>query len=318
MSKFSTALAGLVLCVACAIPAQADPSDISGMAKLGPQSFVTVTDAKAKSEKPRFHVLTLDAKGVHYLPVSIDSWLPDATQDDKLTRSRDLEAICQVPGQPNTYFALESGYWKKSGGRAFVVRFEHHPLQGWQAIVEDIFQPLPQPASGETEDAQQIEGAAAVRDGEETTFLLLGLRGNKETPGQLILGQLDKDLKFKELARHEIDLRPFTNNGRSCSDLALQPVAPNKYLVLFAAANDHGDLGPFYSSICRVGTLEIKPQGVNLDLDAEPHEIYRLDGLKVEAICPSLPSDDQPQLFIGTDDESFAPVFRALPIAPEE
>ena len=56
-SKFSLALCTTVLALGLAVPALADPADISGMTNLNQNAIITVSDVKTKSDKPRLHIL---------------------------------------------------------------------------------------------------------------------------------------------------------------------------------------------------------------------------------------------------------------------
>ncbi|MGM9991347.1 MAG: hypothetical protein ACI376_00630 [Candidatus Bruticola sp.] len=308
-SKLSLTLCSAALLFSLSAPAIADPSDISGMANLNQNSLVTVSDVKAKSEKPRLHILQVkDDKGVKFQPIEVLAW--DINGDNSVQKASDLEAICQVPGRPYHFYAFESGYWKGGAGRAFELEIGHDPYVGWMARVVNVFHPFPEPEDGTTADHLQIEGCAALQDGQQNTYIFLGLRGDSDHPGQLVVKRLEGDV-LTEIERKDIDLRSFFKGGRSCSDLNLQPMGVNKFRVLSVGTIDKGDLGPFDSVICEVGTIELQNKGYKLSMHNKPIDKYRFSGLKVESLCGYF--GENANLCIGTDDEAYQVVFRPLP-----
>ncbi|MBQ7501543.1 hypothetical protein IJT93_02345 [bacterium] len=315
MSKFSNFICSASVLAALALPAfpaWADgdrPSNISGLESFGPEAIIVVTDAKTKSQEPRVSVMTVGEKGNKYMPVTIEQWSVD---DPKAQAASDIESICEVPGEPGHFYAFESGYWKDGSGRAFKIHVNHHPFKGWIGQVEQVVYPFAKPAGGTTSDHEQIEGSAAIKDGDGVLYFLLGLRGSPEHPGQLVVSRLDGD-KVVEVERHKLDLRNFLN-GRSCSDLMLCPTSqPNEFDILSSGCIDSSDLGPFSSVICKVGTLEIAKSGYKLKM-TDPQLMYIIDGLKVEALCPTPVTIEGSHISIGTDSENFEPIFRPLPI----
>lgn len=312
-SKFSLALCSTVLALGLAVPALADPADISGMTNLNQNAIITVSDVKTKSDKPRLHILQVkEDKGAKFLPIEITAW--DVDGNSSAQKASDLEAICQVPGRPYHFYAFESGYWKGGSGRAFEIEVGHDPYSGWIARVVNVFNPFPMPADGMTPDHLQIEGCAALQDGQQNTYIFLGLRGDSDHPGQLVVTRLENN-KLVELERTNIDLREFLNGGRSCSDLNFQPNGENRFRILSVGTTDEGDLGPFDSVICEVGTVELKDKGYKLSMRKEPVQNYRISGLKVESLCSYF--GENSDLCIGTDDEAFHVVFRPLSRLPE-
>ncbi|MGM9998669.1 MAG: hypothetical protein ACI38Q_04665 [Candidatus Bruticola sp.] len=309
MSKFSLAICSAALACILATPALADPSDISGMTNFNQNSIVTISDVKAKSEKPRLHILHIkEEKGTTFLPIEVSAW--DISGDSSVQRASDLEAICQVPGRPYHFYTFESGYWKGGAGRAFELEVGHDPYSGWIARVVNVFYPFPEPQDGTTADHLQIEGCASLQDGQQNTYIFLGLRGDSDHPGQLVVGRLEGSV-FTEIERKNIDLRSFFNGGRSCSDLNLQPMGINKFRILSVGTIDKGDLGPFDSVICEIGTVELQDKGYKLSMHKKPIEKYRINGLKVESLCSYF--GENSDLCIGTDDEAYHVVFRPLP-----
>lgn len=314
MFKFSKFLCSASVLAALALPvlpAAADedtPANISGMESFGPEAIIVVNDAKAKSQEPRVSIMTVSEKGNKFMPVLIEQWSVD---DPKAQPASDLESVCEVPGEPGHFYAFESGYWKDGSGRAFKIHVNHHPFKGWIGEVEQVVYPFAKPSDGTTSDHEQIEGSAAIKDGDGTVYFLLGLRGSAQEPGQLVISRLDGD-KVVEVERHKLDLRKFLK-GRSCSDLLLAPTHPNEFDVLSSGCIDSSDVGPFSSVICKVASLEITQNGYKLKM-VEPELLYSVDGLKVEALCPTPITIEGSHISIGTDSESYEPIFRPMPI----
>lgn len=312
MSKFSAIVSGLILLSGLSVPAIAKdgPDDLSGIAPFHDRTMVTVCDAKAKSEKPRLHLVTLSAKGASYIPVEIEYWSPD--HQEEVQRASDLEAICQVPGKAGSFYAFESGYWKGGSGRAFEIAIHHDPERGWVGDVVRVFHPFAKPADGTTAGHLQIEGATAFQDGAGQQYLFLGLRGDENNAGQLVIEKLT-DGEVSETERHSIDLHDLVPEGRSCSELMLLQSADNEYSIICSGCVDSSDVGPFTSTVCDLGTVEILENGYRLSLKEKPVELAHIDGFKVESL--TIVYDDQGRRYIcvGTDDESFAPIFRLLP-----
>ncbi len=298
----------LLFSLAC-LPVQAAKhvQDVSGIAHYDGGRFLAVSDTKAHNPKPRLWMGTITGDKCRFKPVPIEGW------ETMHTRSSDLEGICAVPDSSNIFLVTESGYFKGQGGRVFRLSINaedrSHPI----ARCLDYFRPFPIPEDGgpayRTPDHLQIEGIEALPHPQGGYVLLLGLRGNGDNPSALVYGHL-KDGQFQELGRTPIDLRHIIEGCRSCSDLHLIKSDGDTYRVLSVATTDPGELGPFTSAICEVGTFDGKALTFT---PCEPKVIQRVPGFKVEALgrTPEIVSGSE--LLIGSDDEGYGGIVRPLP-----
>ncbi len=300
----------LLFSLAC-VPVQAakQVKDVSGIAHFDSERFLIVSDTKAHNPKPRLWMGTLEDEKCRFKAVPVEGW------ETIRARSNDLEGICALPGSSDRFLVTESGYFKGQGGRIFCLSINaedsNHPV----AQCLDYFRPFPIPEDGgpvyRTPDHLQIEGIEALPHPQGGYILLLGLRGNSANPSALVYGHL-KDGHFQELGRSPIDLRHIIEGCRSCSDLHLVKSDDNTYRVLSVATTDPGELGPFTSAICEVGTFD----GKSLTFTpCEPKVIQRVPGLKVEALGQTPEIITGSELIIGSDDEGYGGAVRPLPSA---
>lgn len=282
--------------------AQADGLDeISGAEYFDSNSVVIVSDAKRASEKPRLYMAVFTKNKTRYIPVPVSGWETSGTRPD------DLEAICDVPGEPGYYYAAESGFFQGQGGRIFRLHVFKDDDGEYRATSEGSFLPFPlaEPEYS-TPSRLQIEGMEALAHPKTGEILLLGLRGSAKHPGTLLWGQL-RDGKFIIAGHCSIDLRTVIQ-GRSISDLHLVENHGN-YDVLSVATADPGDNGPFESAICLVGSFD--PVKL-MFTPCEPKVIHHLDGLKIEAVGSTPEFIKNSHMFYGTDDEAFGGFIRPL------
>lgn len=294
MKKFAPLLALLLL--AQPARAQSGPTEFSGMASFGDRDLLVVSDAKADSPAPRVGLLNLAWKRPVVQGVVVDDWKGDPASD--------LEACCPVPGTTDEFYLAESGWWKGRFGRVFRMKVTHDPARGWVGTVLSSFQPFPAPADGETPSPLQIEGIGAFQD-----VVVLGLRGGKGQPGRLVWGRPTAD-GFQKEGEQEFSLDAIVPGGRSCGDLLLVPDFGQRgsWGVYSVAATDPGDLGPFRSAVVRIGRIRRSSfQAV------PPAVVWRLDGLKVEALAPTPEGIEGSGFCIGTDDENYGGIWRPLP-----
>lgn len=289
-----------------AAPALAQgPAEFSGMARFGPHRLLVISDAKADSPEARLGILSLAGKSPRMLPVEVEDWGDG--------RASDLEACCPVPGTDDEFLLAESGWWKGRGGRLFRVKLAHHPDRGWTGRLLSVCQPLPVPAEGSTPSPLQVEGIGAVVDPQGRLFVVLGLRGGPEGPGSLIWGTWDQEA-FVQAGQCDVSTHAEVATSRSCADLQLVPEG-DAYRVLTVASTDPSDQGPFRSAIVEVGRF--LPRAEGFAFQKSPNRVlWRLEGLKVEALAPTPEALEGSQFCIGTDDESYGGIFRPLPALP--
>jgi len=289
-----------------ATPALAQgPAEFSGMARFGAHRLLVISDAKADSPEARLGILSLEGKAPRMLPVEVEDWGDG--------RASDLEACCPVPGTDDEFLLAESGWWKGRGGRLFRMKLVHHPDRGWTGQVLSVCRPLPVPSDGSTPSALQIEGMGAILDPQGRLFVVLGLRGGPEGPGSLLWGTLDQET-FLLAGKRDFSAHAEVPKSRSCADLQLVEEG-DAFRVLTVVSTDPSDRGPFRSAVLDVGFFV--PQADGFAFRHAPNRVlWRLEGLKVEALAPTPEALEGSQFCIGTDDESFGGIFRPLPALP--
>lgn len=297
---------GAALFLGALAPASAQLPDFSGMTDYSDNAVLVVSDTKANSRAFRVGIYAMDERGNRLQPVNFANWGTAGT-----TPASDLEAVCRVPGTSDQFFVAESGYYKGESGRIFRVRISCHNSEGWIGEVVSSFNPFPAPTSGSTASARQIEGMDAVALGQNCLFVL-GLRGDAQTPSTLQFATLDAQGNFQLTQSYPLDLRSFIPNCRSCTELKLVPTSSGTFDVIVTAATDPGDNGPFTSTICKVGVVKVQGSQYKYTSSA-PLELYRLDGLKVESFTFTPKYVENSTFSVGTDDESYGSIFRALP-----
>lgn len=296
------ALSGAFLLSLATAGAQAQGvREVSGAERLDQNSVVIVNDTKRDMEQPRLHIAVFSKTSTRYIPVPVTGW------ETLNARSDDLEAICCIPDEPGYYYAAESGFFKGSGGRIFRLHIYKDEEGEFHATSEGAFEPFPrQSADYTTPSRLQIEGIEAISHPQNGEILLLGLRGTAKHPGTLVWGQL-RDGKYIVVGQSQIDLRSVIK-GRSIGDLHLVKNQGN-YDVLSVATADPGDLGPFESAICLVGSFD--PDNMTFT-PCEPKVIHYIDGLKIEALGHTPEFIPNSHMFFGTDGEAFGGFVRPL------
>ncbi len=311
-------LFALLLLSACAGSRQQalNIRDISGMTKIDANTYLIANDQKAhKVSRTHLGVLRFreqTAAGeapLQYQPVELRNWPAG------LSVPSDIEALTALPGDGESILAAESGYYKGDFGRIFHLRLTRNDAQ-WQAEYLGHFTPFAAESEGfTTPSAQQIEGVAAFAFGASRIGLILARRGSPKAPAELVWGELKRDgnaLQFAELGRADIPLGYRRFGTRGAGDVFLHWDVEGKTAEIWCVATrDEGDDGPFASVIYRVGSLRRAQSSFSLRLD-RAELLWRLDGLKVEALAAPPEAVTGSVLSIGTDDERYPAVWRAL------
>ena len=315
-------IAGLLGCclVACTVaPVAAPPATspevvakavanagFSGMAQMGPNTYLVVHDTKGHRDGPRVGVAEVTRQGLRYSPVVVADWKdPDG-------RSSDLESACALPGLADEFLIAESGPWDGQYGRLFHLR-----LRGQ---VGEILRAYPLPilkGRGPGAEGDNYEGLACAPLEGGRFLLLLGERGGSSVypSGVLRVGALDLakgDLQWRDDGRAGMTITapgdwPPAVVPRSISDLYLDPEG-----TLWAVATaDAGDLGPFRSIVYRLGKVAPRQDDL-LALKQALVVTWVLDGLKIEALAGPAAILPGSALSIGTEDEDLGGVWRGL------
>ena len=302
---------------------------ISGMAAMPGnssknQKFVVVIDKKdrdrPKNIGSRVGILTiLDDKSQSYQNVRI----PTNEWGEK--QASDLESICHVPGTLNTFLLMESGYRDGEYGRIFMVEITQKDLN-YHGKVKKTYQ-LPA-----TEHQYNLEGMVCF-EWQDQLHLFLGDRGKysatnsdskASSHGTLFYAQLPDETSeitwnniSKLIAPSFADLHGKAY--RHCSSLHIRafPENQNRYALWVSADYDPDNkTGPYYSEIYIAGILNLSSTTLNNLFIAipNPHPVWRVDGLKIEALENSKFKNSA--LCMGTDDEALGGIWRNLVLKP--
>ena len=285
-------------------PAPTQPVGYSGMALIEPNRYLVVHDAKVYEDRPRLGILSITALGPLYAPLTIADWMdPDG-------RSNDLESACALANRSGEFLVAESGYWERKYGRLFHVR-----VSGQTGSVMRAYK-LPLLADNdETKTGDNFEGLACTRQADGRYLLLLGERGGSDLypAGRLRWGWLDlpaTSVEWAEMGKASIEVTApgrWAMTKRDIADLYLDPEG-----TLWATATaDESDNGPFRSVVFRIGRFTTglaTPVTLAVPLVAD----WTIDAMKVEALAAPATAVPGSVLSIGTDDENFGGVWRAL------
>jgi hypothetical protein len=298
-------LIGITAAILIALTVLANAEDFpstSGIADLGGGRYLLVDDTKDKPElaqHPRLRVATLTPGGTTIEAVQED-WGDGA-------KPNDLESIAAIPGQPGSFLIAESNYVGSKYGRMFYVRVANEG-SAWTSHVFGTAQ-LPGWLHGD------VEGIALGARADGGLILLISERGGSGpySPAWLWWGNFD--LSTGELTRPEEAIYGMqlswpgkTSNpwSRACTDLY---VDQGGYLWA-SGAQDNGDNGPFRSVVYRIGRFDAtQPYPIMYEMDNDM--VWRIDGLKVEALGPAVVEGSI--LTVFTDDEYFGGLWRPLP-----
>lgn len=274
---------------------------VSGMVKLDLHGYLVVHDAKADSPHvPRIGLLRLLNSGrLRYSSIELTN-LAEAVPP------KDVESICAVPGRLREYVMAESGRHEDHEMRLFHFEVAYRDDGSLLARLRRTIN-----VRGRIENC---EGIACTQASDGSLILLLGDRGgsNENPDGMLYWGPLDLgvdqftptgsvDLRLPESAR--------TPQARACSDLFLDEGGT---LWGSGAFDPDKDSGPFWSVIYKIGRITNDP-GSPVEIVPAPQVVWRVDGLKVEALAASIIANTS--LCFATDDEHYGAVWRALPQA---
>lgn len=275
--------------------------DLSGLAWIGGDRFIAVSDAKSPGENDlnRVSLLTLpdSLEGPGFEPVELRY---------SGGSSNDLESAARIPGRRVVLLA-ESADDDSPFQRLFLARFGHPrvhivDMTEWTTFTH----------------AFNVEAIAVAASGND--FLFLWAERNS--------GSQSTEIKWTDLSLGPLAIggpvgsAPFTLPGYLVNELG-NPLysraivgmdvdsAGNIYTVTAfdpEGTVDNPDNGPFRSAVMRVGRVE----GGGVMLDEEPSILALVDGLKIESVAVR-DSDHGVEVFVGTDDENFGGILRQIP-----
>jgi hypothetical protein len=306
-------LSGCTLSRQAAVPAvpSSDISGlgISGLSRVDDQTCLAVHDALGFENGPRLSLITIAAdSGPVFKSVVIDDWL------DAGGRSSDLESVCRIPSRNNEFLLAESGSWQGREGRLFHIRLD---TAAAKAVVLGVTR-LPVLADNSPDlVGDQYEGMFCLERPGNTLLVVIGERGGSASyrSGVLRWGVLDLELHrltftsegMRGLAVDAPGKWADTNGNRDIADLYVD----DDGIIWASACEDPGDTGPFLSVIFRLGRVTDDPDGPVRKI-SRPVVWRALSGLKVEALSSSPRAMPLGLMSIGTDDEHYGGIWRAI------
>ncbi len=281
----------------------------SGLAQVDGSTFLAVHDELVYEDGGRLTLIRLEADmAPTFSPVGVDDWT------DPSGPSSDLESICAIPSRSGHFLLAEAGYWESQYGRLFHIELD---TQGDRARVLGVAR-LPLVLDNDpVQVGDQFEGLECADTGDDSVLVVLGERGGSENyrSGRLRWGVLDLtnySLTFTSQGEQGVELNApgQWSDGSTNRDISALYLDPEGTLWA-AAAEDPGDLGPFYSVIYQVGVFRADPENpiqINQTIDVWKE----VPGFKIEALSGPIAAVEGSTLSFGTEDELYGGVLRFL------
>jgi len=275
-----------------------DLPDLSGLAFVGNGRFLAVHDAKNPDElnRPRVSLLQLpqDLAGVLWKPLDINWNGMD---------SSDLESVARIPST-NRYLLVESG---DNGDPQFRRIFRARLANTQLRIEQAVFWPVP---------VFNVEATAVARVQGQYYFIYAERADNAPST----------DLKWALFNPITMQFGPFqsvqfnnpdpTNMVRPVVGLDVDNLGRLYTVASFdpeaAGLPGDPDLGPFRSSVWRVGRIRRVQGQTTIVLAPQPLQIARIDGFKAESVAIAV-RGQQRTVFVGFDDEDYGGTLRPMP-----
>lgn len=267
--------------------------DVSGLAWMGGDRFLAVHDAKVPEEAglPRVSVLEL--------PTGIDGVLWQVQEIEfPEEQSNDFESIARIPGTMNVLLveSTEEQDEKPFSRRIFLARFTLHGVE----ITDVVKWPV---------ETRNVEGTAVAKVGGQLIFLYAE-RAQGEDTTEIHFAKLQLDPLVLESAGTFSSPGPIGDKARPVTAMDVD----SEGVVYVASAEDPGDdNGPFRSAVYAIGQVVEEGSRAQVALYDEPLQLALLDGLKVESLAVRELPGQQPELYVGLDDENYGGMVRPLP-----
>lgn len=276
--------------------------DLSGLAWIGGDRFLAVSDAKRSTAEITFNRVSL-----LNLPDSLDGvGFESFNLNYSGGPSSDLESAARIPGRSLVLLA-ESGDDDGPFQRIFLARVGHPrprlvDMTEWGGFTE-VFN-VEATAVALTDDGFKFVWSERNSGAQSTEIKWAGL-----TLNPLVIGPQEGAVLFT-LPDFLVDESGNPLFSRSIVGLDVDS-AGNIYSV--AAFDPEGtvenpDNGPFRSAVLQIG--QIDRDGVTLE--ATPPILAMVDGLKIESVAIR-ETDAGIEVFVGTDDENYGGVLRQIP-----
>jgi len=305
--SFVTFALSAAILIGCATPNLAHPQgvvrastlpDLSGLAWVKDDLFISVHDAKRNSDKidwPRVTLVRLPQsklEGVTWQSLDLDFPGPDGP-------SSDLESVSSIPGGMGFLFA-ESGQEGAGARRIFFAAYNNDTLK----IESQVPWPVP---------VENVEATEVCQVGRQLVFLY----------AERAEGRASTKIKWATLSLHPLEFGSFKAVAYEGVDPVGQGTRPIVALavdadgfIYSASAYDPGnDDGPFRSVAWRIGKMIADKNGEPLVQLSESKRLATLDGLKIESITVRESDQGSKQVYVGTDDEHYGGIIRLLPSA---
>jgi hypothetical protein len=267
--------------------------DLSGLAWLTEDQFLAVHDSKnLDSNQPRVSLITLpqSAKGLSWQPLTID-W------ESVGGIAMDLESITPIP-DTNLFILAESSNYQKHQGRLFLMKFENSDLK-------------PIAITNWPQNIINIEAIATTKLNNQFYFFYAE-RGAAQPSTNICWTTLSVEpFSIGDCHATRFSTADPTPHIRQISDLAIDASGT---IYIASAFDPNQDNGPFKSSVWKIGKVELDQTNLpQINLVPENHAIAEIDGFKVESLALRPTPNQQPEIFIGTDDENYGGTIRLLP-----
>jgi hypothetical protein len=286
---------------ACATTTIPSIPGISGIARMSPDTYLIVQDAKIfEQDKPRIGLLNIKSasESIEYKRLDFP-----ATAS---TLSNDLEGVCRVPNKPNEFLLAESGYWQEKYGRIFHISVTKQHV----ALVHEFKLPFLRDNNPDQHDGDNFEGIACVAFNSDNVLILLGERGGTDVYPKGILrwgtyNLITRNVTWSGQSQEVTSPNPWGSSKiRSITGLSID----SKNQLWGSASVDPGDNGPFRSVVYLIGHIDAN-QEIPVQL-YNPNTHWIVDGFKVEGVAAG---EDGLPLSIGTEDENYGGIWRPMP-----
>jgi hypothetical protein len=267
--------------------------DLSGLTWLKEDSFLAVHDSKSLDpHQPKVSLITLpqSSKGLEWRPLTINWQSVDGV-------AMDLESITPIP-DTNLFILAESSNYQKHRGRLFLMKFENSTLK-------------PIAITNWPQNIINIEAIATTKLNNQFYFFYAE-RGADQPSTNICWTTLSLE-PFEMGKCHPTQFRTLdpTPHIRQISDLV---IAASGNIYIASAFDPNQDNGPFKSSVWKIGKVELDQTNLpQINLIPENQAIAEIDGFKVESLALRPSVNQEPEIFIGTDDENYGGTIRLLP-----
>jgi hypothetical protein len=267
--------------------------DLSGLAWIKEDSFLAVHDSKSLDpNQPRISLINLpqSSKGIEWQTLKID-W------ETVGGISMDLESITNIP-ETNLFILAESSHYKKHRGRLFLMKFENSTLK-------------PIAVTNWPQNIINIEAIATTKINNQTYFFYAE-RGADQPSTNICWTTLSLEpFTIGKCHPTQFSTADPTPHIRQISDIEID-ASGNIYIA--SALDPNQDNGPFKSSVWKIGQVELDQTNLpQITLAQNNNAIAEIDGFKVESLALRPSQNQEPEIFIGTDDENYGGVIRLLP-----